>query len=403
MKKVIFLIVILAFLSLTACSVKPVYYTRDEVLSYANRVFGYDIVLLEELAYPDDSEEENMMFEFVFVDDNGIEFSVFDYTGHVNFVSGETIFYEKKISDNYINTMIDYNSEGIEDILKSYGIFDYWFEEGLILHLNDYNQFEATAKAIEEIDALLNFDIDYENWSYGSLARDGYEVTVQLKPNAEGYEVVDGEWENGYQYTIARAPISTKEEIQYTAEEYFTLIERELVYIIKDDRKKGNETIYSLPDEILDKYPPKSLWLAQIPYDSFEGSLNFSYNSDDEKYWIDQLDPCQDSIEEYNYWHKESFKDIVEFLGGEYESTTDWKAKWTVNGDEFEAELIVYENSYYKDFIVYKNGEKLELDDPKGEKNGTVSGRAFSLEDLEKMLSTEILIDKYDETAIFVK
>lgn len=76
--------------------------------------------------------------------------------------------------------------------------------------------------------------------------------------------------------------------------------------------------------------------------------------------------------------------------------------KQEIGDNQWEAALMVDDKSEYKDFKVKRNGRELELS-PYSEEgfhrnNGTVSGRSFTLEDLEKMLDVEFVIDQRAET-----
>lgn len=82
----------------------------------------------------------------------------------------------------------------------------------------------------------------------------------------------------------------------------------------------------------------------------------------------------------------------MEALGGSY-TCDDWSAQWQIGDDTWQASLVL-DDVDYEDFTLKKNGQSITLDDPNGKNNGTVSGRGFSLEDLEKMLGVTFEINQ---------
>lgn len=109
--------------------------------------------------------------------------------------------------------------------------------------------------------------------------------------------------------------------------------------------------------------------------------------------------PCQDFEDfPYTYSGVGTFAYLVKLLGGTY-SCDDWKAIWEIDGDTWEATLHTKEKdgtAYSYDFLeVSRNGVPLQLtEDNSSRGNGTVSGRRYTLEDLELMLDIKIEIDQ---------
>jgi len=56
----------------------------------------------------------------------------------------------------------------------------------------------------------------------------------------------------------------------------------------------------------------------------------------------------------------------------------------------------------YDKLIVKQNGKKVTLSDPHDRSNGTVSGRAYTVEDLETLLGVTIEIDQVNMTATMI-
>ncbi len=392
----LFIIVTTLMLTLTACSTNPVYYSKSEVLDYARSIIGDEVELTGELEYPDRTEDKNTMYEYIFIDKNGVLFSVFTHSSRISFDASVTNFYKKNIYDDYVESVVEYHSNTIDKVFNDYGIEYEFLYDDLYLYLYDYEEIDTASQALAEIDGILALEYDFD--SYDPPSNNKLEVTIKLKPDSPDEEIVGDEWKNDYSYTIAYIYMSLDAEHRHTKEQIFTDIEREFVYDVRSDSSPE----YILPYEILYKYPAQHILLTggalyEDPEDEFE--FYFEYDEDDDKYWIDMLDPCQESMVEYNYFDKGSFKHLVEALGGEYTSQ-DKRASWQINGASFEAELFLDKQSYYRHFEVSKDGEKLSLDDDDGKGNGTVSGRAFSIEDLEKMLNCDIIIDNVSSTAV---
>ncbi len=393
-KLIIILIAMIACIGFVGCSLDPVYYSKRDVMNYAEKIFGNDIELIEELEYEDDQEESNLMYEYVFQDDSGLEFSVYNYTTHTYLTGNQTIFYQKNIDSDYLLKMVSYKEEDLLPLLD-HSNFDYKFEDGYItLYLESYLDLEEASTLLEDIDRLLSFEYDLEAWDeYAHNYGLHYRVSLKIKPNY-GEEADWENWKENFDLFLISATMSYDADNRKSAEDYFTSAERTFVYKVRDSSKSD----YLIPDELLYKYPAEYLSFTN----DFSNEENFryglTYDIDSDKYWCGFLDPCQEWNEAYNYTNRGSFKHLVESLDGTYESN-EWKATWHIGGSKFQAELIVDKDSYYRDFILYKDGEKVDLDIDPDIGNGTVSGRAFSVKDLEQMLNVTISIDNRGETA----
>ncbi len=384
-----------ALLTLYSCHIEPVYYSKEEVLDYATDVFGGEIEHIDTLEYPDNSDEENLMYEYVFLDKNGLDFSVYTYTSHVWFDASESIFYDKNINDDYIESMAEHKHNAITAVLNAHLIDYMLYPSDIYLYLTDHNEMQNAAEAIDKIDNILQLEYDYV--SSGRHSYSSFIFSIKLKPDLKHLDTDN--WQEDWRYTVSEIRLSNKSDMRLEAEQVFNEMEREFVYNVRSD----SEQYYDLPDELLYKYPSEYVTLVGQNFvvgGEEEGFIySLSYDPDDDLYWIDTLDPCQESIKEYNYFDKGAFKHLVEAVGGEY-SSFDKTAWWTIGDDSYEATLTLGDNSYFVDFEVYKNGEKLELSEDLDDKgNGTVSGRAFTAQDLELMLGIDININNYAATA----
>lgn len=374
------------------CSTEPVYYTKAEVKQYVKEHYGSGYKLKEKDSYPDDTEEENLMYEYTFENKDGVRFSVYTYTSHISIDASESIFYSKGITDDYVQSVIDLR---IDDAMKCCegAPFDVETEEDndIRFYLDSYEQIPDAAEVIADIDAAIS--LKYND----SVPGDNRGVAVYIKPD-EDVEDID-EWQDNYSYRICLVKYSNNPKSKLVEDDIIISIERSLVNGIKD---KGKD-YYTVPDELLYKYPATWIRVNDVNgVTDFEQSIAFSYDTNRDSYWINSLDPCQDFEDfPYNRTEEGTFASLVELFGGTYQCD-DWKANWQIGNDKWTAWLIVDDDYRYVDFKVAKNGEELDISEGNGSYNGTVSGRGFSMEDIEKMLGVDIIVDQVSMTARIV-
>ncbi|MFI3172975.1 MAG: hypothetical protein R3Y58_11515 [Eubacteriales bacterium] len=387
-----------AWISLTACSFTPTYYSKNEVKNYVNDIFGNEYSLSDSHSYADE-EEGTMIYEYIFTNKEDFSFSVKSYTDHVSFISGETVFYEKCISDDFLTKMAELHMAEIQSVIYSVPFEVKQYNLGVSCYLEDYTQIPDVAKLIVELDTILDLEYEYTNWKE-TKSNATYYIYVRLKPNTVDYiDVSEETWHSTTKYEIHRITLSHSEEDRFSLDETIEDIQRSLVYDIRS-ATETSPAKYEIPDELLYKFPAQKLTI-EIEEDT-ELSYNFYYDVEDEKYWIYNLDPCQNFEGSYNYGEKGAFEELVEIMGGTYKCD-DWEASWQIGEDTWKATLEIDNNSRYKDFTVWKNGMLLKLDEPNEKNNGTVSGRAFSVSDLEKMLDITFEENQIDATISYNK
>ncbi len=385
-------LIVLLLILFTACSVNPVYYSKDEVMDYAYDLFGKDIELVDEIEYLHDEEDGIEMHEYVFEDRNGMPFSIYSYSDNVNFLGSETVFFEEIMNNDYVERKIVSKKGAISKLISESEI-NILFEENYIqVIIENMDKIDEAAEFLYKLDSIVGLEYN-ENYSMSDSNIDTYRISISVRPNAMKYEYLAQDWYTDSTYTVTRIQLSNFENQRLDEHEIYETIERAIVYEIKED----DEAKYTLPDEILAQYPSQHLTVTNEELFHEEFSFTFNYDIETEKYYMENLDPCQESHEDFNYFEKGAFKFLVEALGGKYESS-DYIARWNIGGDLFYAELI-RDDGYYKDFILTKNGQDIELDDNGDRNNGTVAGRGFSIEDLEKMLNVKIRIDDENQTA----
>lgn len=389
-KKWIISLLLILTLGLAGCSTKPTYYSKEEVEEYVEDVFGKDFSLIEEDSYLDDSDEKNPIYEYIFENDKGIKFSVYAYTYHVSIDASQSIFYDKSIKDNYIESIMKYYENDIKSLCASVS-FDASMEDlSMKFFLDDYKQIPEAAKLIARIDHVVSMEYDYHKQNRYNPTKT---ISIFLKPNDARVD-----WKEEYEYQIAGITLSFNQEKRLNSVDVATSIEQQMANKIKE----GEITYYSIPDEILYKYPARKITITSINnHTEFNFNYGFLYDEDTQSYWISNLDPCQDFEDfPYNYTDRGKFAEIVKLLGGTYQCD-DWSATWIINNNTWEANLITKENSSeFQELIVRKNGELIQLSDPEDRNNGTTSGRAFTKEDIEQLLDVEIIIDQRQMNAI---
>ena len=403
---------IIAAIVLEGCSSEPIYYSKKEIKDYVKSVYGNECKLVEEITHKDgggygDDEEENPSYEYVFENKDGIEFSVIAYTYHHSIDASTSIFYGKGFSCNYEAAVIEYYKEEIENCSKDYDvtveITDY---SHINVYLNSYEMIDEVAELFVEIDELLSYECDYDNAPF-SGGRDsvGY-LSVYIKPNVVAEYNDNGEAYQG----VAQIVYSKNEENRWKEEDAFEQIQRGFVIDVKEDYQQGRPS-FEISDELWYAYPAPSLEVVSINGKAIEEDAEyiygFSYDWDVENYVICSLDPCQDFENfPYNYTERGKFANLVELLGGKY-ACKDWKAAWEIGDDMWTAALYTKDadrSSYeFNSFVVYKNKDYVNLSEPSGRGNGTVSGRAFTISDMEEMLGVKFVIDEKEMTIEIVK
>ena len=388
-RKNVFCIVlaIIMMLLVSACSSEPVYYSKQEVKQYVSENFGADYKLIEEKSYPDDTDEQNLMYEYVF-SNKDTTFSVFTSTYHPNFDATTSIFYSKVISDNYIDSVVQAKLPQIQKICESASFNTEISENNYVyFHLDNYKQIPEAAELLCQIDEALAFSYDY---TYPHRNVSSWSISLYLEPNEPAKvgdsNLIFGNITMSHSSSEQLIPSDVTEQLQW-----------QLANKIKD---KG-ATYWTLPDEILYRYPASYIRITKInEHTDFEFPFTFYYDNDMQTYWMGSLDPCQDFEEfPYVYFSKGTFAQLVQLLGGTY-TCDNWTASWQIGEDKWTAELITGEKHAYEDLIVKKNGQKLVLSPPSKYTNGTVSGRCYTPDDLECMLDVIIELDQKSMTGV---
>lgn len=389
------LIGLMAMLFLTACSTEPVYYSKSEVKSYVREQYGWGCKLLEEVVHENgidgnyDADEGQACYEYIFESEDGFQFSVISYTRHITFDASTSIFYEEALSCDFGERFMEYHKEAMQEIIDAYAFETEISGSCVFVDLESYKQLSEVAELFVQLDEYLDY-------------RYSVAVYVDIKPNIAAEYNENGEYRGNH---VAKISTSMTQKERKTLDEVYIELEKEFVLNVKEDYQKGRPS-YEIPDELWYAYPAPSLKVVSIAgvevTEDDEFSYGFIYDGELESYTIRNLDPCQDFEEfPYNYTEKGLFAYLVKCLGGKY-VCDDWKAVWKIGENTWTAKLYTKnasQSSYeYDKLKVYKNDEKIKLTDIGERRNGTVSGRVYTVEDLEQMLGVTILIDEKEMT-----
>lgn len=387
-------IISVAFAALTvvlcSCSMSPTYYSDDYVKTYAKDVFGKNVTFIEKTNDSQD-KEGNLTYKYLFKEGRGIEFSIKTSTYRASFDGTQTSFYNKSISDDYVESIVSHYHDDITAIIKDSPFeIDYSDKKSMTLYLNDYKQTTKAAEFIEDIDKLLALESFYSKYNKSAST-----FTVKVYLRSDNSENIDN-WKERDVFCFASIKLTTKAP-RLTADGVNKTLERNLA----DKAKEDKAGYYSLPEDFLNKYPANVITLKEINGATIlTNEYKFVYDEKTDKYWIYCLDPCQDCDEfSYYYTDRYEFSDLVKGFGGTYESA-NCTARWKIGSDVWTAKLYLGNHSKYADFKVKKNGELITLSDPGKKSNGTVSGRAFNTDDIEKMFGATLTIDLKTMTAV---
>lgn len=395
-KLYILILSVFSAILLTACSSEPAYYSKTEIKFHVLETYGWGYKLVAENVYDDSAQyhsngvEGIPCYEYVFQNKDGFEFSVITYARHVSSVtSGETSFYEKAITDNYVEQFCIFYKNDLESIISKYD-FETEIDDGSINVSLEYGeQLSDFVGLYEEINKYID----------GRLR---LYLHVRVAPNIED---ATGDYLNTFDYSLCTA--KTKDEKQ-NSDELVQRLEKLFVSTVKEGYLNGNP-LYEISDDLWYKYPAPYYCVSKVNgVDISElGEFRYEFEYDESRgvYITNYLDVCED-CEEYQFFYGDrgSFANLVQGLEGEY-VCENMKAEWKIDKDVWNAELFLEEpdKREYKEFHLYKNGDEIELSDIGDRTSDSSYNRQFSISDVEKMLGVEAIIDEKAMTIEFVK
>lgn len=383
MKKQLIILLLLISFFITGCA-KPTYYTNDEIVNYVNLVFGNNYSLKEIKTKEKNNEKA---YEYIFKDNlSSFTFSVTSSTTKTSKSLFSNI-YQKELTDNFINKKLDEVKTTTDKLLEESKIKYKQHNEYISLYLTNYNEFTKASRLIEKLDNSIALEYNYKNWNNLSY-NETYKIKVYLKPT-----IIDYDWQKKEDYLITTIELSTSKDYRLKRENVKEILEYELI--------NKNNNFYTIEETLYNKYPPKYIYINKVNNQEIS-DYKFEYDIKTKNYWIYDLDPCQDSSNlSYNYSPKGKFKKLVELLGGTYKSH-DYIATYKLNNSTYEMKLVVDEYDYYKNITITKDNKSIILSNPENKNNNTISGRAYTKKDLEKMLDIEIIINENSGQATII-
>lgn len=172
---------------LTGCSIIPQYYSKDQVVEFAEAVFGEDITFLS-----GEKDRKNKQVVYTFADSEQREFTVTTYAKHNSFDGLTLPAYHTWIRESYEKSIYVLYQEEIQEIIEDSGFqirmitpVD-WCDPGHS-ELNDrpveivltsfhegeevYEDLRQLAQIGVEIDRMLHYEYD---WQYDGAPKDLY-------------------------------------------------------------------------------------------------------------------------------------------------------------------------------------------------------------------------------------
>ena len=164
-RNILIILTTLVVFIITSCSSRPTYYSKSEIKSFVKEKFGTEYKLNKVEKSEDSTPEKNTLYEYIFKNNEGFEFSIYSSTTHSTFDATELKTYEKKLETNYLTAMIDYKSNELNSIINtlSFNANVNSKNENIDLYLTNFNQLEEATDTIIKIDELFSFN--YKNSS----------------------------------------------------------------------------------------------------------------------------------------------------------------------------------------------------------------------------------------------
>ncbi len=402
-------------------------YTQEQVSRYVRERYGEDVHFMSEEQMSSADGSIVSVYRYKTADD--ITFAVLAGV-QARYVDGlPTEARSRWLSDNYFDRVMAARQEEITAAIAGSGLRGELTQTGqegrgagtvcqLRIYLESDDQFNDCVMLLTEINSILGYRAAETDGSVGRAVPEGKSAHIYLQPaNRLPDDDPQYSWDGGaYRvfYEISAIPFTLDGEDLNPGE-----VRETLQHDYVDRARALGRDIYDPGDDLFYKYPASVVTVKSIgDVDvSDSGVFTFVYDRDTDSYWMCCLDPCQDFKDRpYDYACEGTFARMVEDLGGLY-FPGKWKASWSIDGSEWSAELVTGESAgvscAYRRLDLLCDGEVQLLSQvPEGlvrggsgqyGSNGTVSGRAYSPEDLEKLLHVKTDIDRQNGTAVIYK
>lgn len=399
------------------CAAGADYYGREEVVRYAQAVHGSGTAFVREETFR--YADGGRAVQYIFKDSAGRKFTV--STEPVNNSTGMSSA-QRGICDRYYDAIITDRMSRLQALIDDSGLDVRITQTGstdvkdnrtwkIAMYLDRTDDFGAASMLISKIDAELAYRCDRTSSEIGRGQPDEKSITVYMQPDRPGDGDTAENWKESAHLSDYRisAVAFTNGGDRMSASQADLEIENDFVDTVKLQSLRG-ESFYEISDTLSEKYSAPVLNVTSVQgHHPDNGDYVFYYDRDSGQYWMTNLDLCQDFDGfPYTYEGRGSFAQLVKWLGGDY-SCENWKARWSIGHYSWSASLSVRKtasSSYaYKNMRIARGDTYLSLSEPAsdipgGGRNQTPSGRAFSIEDLVRMLHANITVNEDTMTAM---
>lgn len=368
-KTIIFLIniviLIMMVFVLSACSTKPTYKSEREIKEIVKKSFGKEYKLVDKKSYEDNTEEKNLMYEYVFENDSNFSFSMYSYTRHTTIDASETIFYSSIVSDNYIEKKIENHYSEIDSILKSTNLIYKIHSSNINFDLYSFSDIDKISKALYNILNILELDKNNNTEDEYYKISDEVYVSIDLYSGNE------------------KAYASTKLKHGVLESDIKEDLEKGLMNYIA----QGNDfDKFDIPEDKWNSFKVKQ---ATYEYDEFK-QITFYYDETLDDYYTTNLSICL-NYDKYDYNHNNNLQNLVEAKGGTF-TRSGWTNKWQIGNNTWKATMSVDSKDNFKSLEVTKNGKKLDLQySNRGENN--IFHQFFTRKTIEALLDVTVVIN----------
>lgn len=409
-----------ALLLLAGCASAADRYGKDEIISYARTVHGSGTVFVrEKTARYNGGIRSN---QYIFRDSAGRKFSVWSEPVESAQDGEPSGTVHKGISDNYYDAVITDRADKLQALIDDSGLDVRLVQTGstdksdgrtwkIEMYLDRTDDFGDASMLISKMDALLAYRCERSSSSIGHGLADSKSIVIYMEPDQRAQGDTAEDWkESPYlsNYRISSVKFTNGGD-RLTASQADSEMENDFVDTVKL-QKLRDVSCYDIPDTLSSKYNAPVLYVTSVQgHRPKEGEYTFYYDRDSGQYWMTNLDLCQDFDGfPYEYSTKGSFAQLVRWLGGEY-SCSDWQAQWSLGNYSWTARLSVKKSASspytFRSMQIERGDTFLTLSQPASDipgegTNGTPSGRAYSIEDLVRMLHADITVNEDKMTAM---
>jgi len=338
--------------------------SRAEIEKHLNEVLTIEYTYISMSA--ERNSEGDQVNTYNFEDANGIEFYVSSTWGKAY---SHAWFPEKINRCSYVRELSEIAREALEDICGSDSIVESSSYFSIFIRAESFDDLPVMAACIvKALSSVEPFSVSRNEYRWNFNGSFPYIETF----GGRFYFRCEGE------------DIPSEQDILYD-------LQYEYVDAVRGDRIEEK-----LPDEIMSLFPHSKL---------YDIKFNGNIISSDDPVLAYKL-----KAREYNLYKISTLKNLIALLGGtyEFESEAVWSSKecsWRIGNDTWKATFEKYENSYHRQMVIFKNGEKIEAS-PRFDHQGRVrvdGSSRCTISDLEQMLGVSIKIDQKTKMIEIIK